>query len=408
MQSVLHVDLNSFYANCEIIASGGKYTYDSKLIVTGNPDARCGIILAASYPAKKYGVKAGMTMADARNLCPGAVFVRARFPLYFRKSKDFMAILRDYSPMIESGGMDEAYLDYTGCEGLLGPAVETAHAIRNRVKRETGLTVSVGVSYNKLLAKMGSDYKKPDEVTVITPDNFQELIWPLPVNNLISVGRQNADKLAAMSIRTIGDLANTPVKILKERFGVNGVVMYMYANGIDNSQVRNKPDPVKGIGNGSTLPNDAQTLDEIKVMLLVHCEQVAKRLREINKACRVVQIGFRDTRLKTKQHQMTLPVPTDLTEDIYYAAAKLAFELWNGEKVRQIRIRVTRLTEADDYEQLSFFPEEKRIKKRHLDQCIDQLRKQYGNNSVCRGSVIAEGLEHGIWYEDVPFSFPQV
>jgi len=401
LRTIFHIDLNSFYASCEIIASDGKYSYDSRIIVTGNPDARCGVVLAASQPAKKFGIKAGMTVGDARDLCPGAILVKARFPLYFKMSNEFMAVIRNYSPVIERYGIDEAFLDYTGCERLLGPAEDTAHEIRERVKRETGLTVSVGVSYNKLLAKMGSDYKKPDAVTVISEKNFQEMVWPLPVKDLIFVGRQTARKLADMSIFTIGQLAATPLKVLKERFGVNGALLWMNANGMDDSSVVNRPEPVKGIGNSSTLPNDARTLDEIKVMLLVHSEQVAKRLREINKACRVVQIHLKDTKLNSGQHQLTLSAPTDLTEDIYYAAVKLAAELWKGEGVRQVGVRVTRLTDSEDFEQLSLFPEDRRERKRHLDQCIDRLRERYGNNSICRGPVIAEGLSGGIWYEDV-------
>lgn len=401
MRTIFHIDLNSFYASCEIIDSKGKYTYDSKVVVTGNPDARCGVVLAASQPAKKCGIKAGMTLSDARGLCPDAIFLKVRFPLYFSMSNAFMGIIRNYSPIIERYGMDEAFLDYTGCERLLGPPEQTAYEIKERVKKETGLTVSIGVSYNKLLAKMGSDYKKPDAVTVITQDNFRQLIWPLPVKDLIFVGRQTEHKLADMGIETIGDLALTPVKFLKEKFGVNGAVLWMYANGLDNSPVLNRPEPLKGIGNSSTLPNDARTLDEINVMLLIHSEQVAKRLREINKACRVVQIHLKDAKLNTRHHQATLPFPTDLTEDIYYTAVRLAAELWQGEPIRHVGVRVTRLSDIDSYEQMTFFPEERREKKRHLNRCIDRLREQYGNNSIFRGVVLAEGLSRGIWYEDM-------
>lgn len=401
MRSIFHIDLNSFYASCEIIESGGKYNYDNRLAVTGNPDARCGIILAASYPAKKYGVRAGMTIKDAIDLCPGITFVKARFPLYFRMSNRVMSIIRDYSPIVERYGIDEAFLDYTGCERLLGPPVETAYAIKERIKRETGLTVSIGVSYNKLLAKMGSDYKKPDAVTVITPENFREMIWPLPVKDLIFVGRRTAQKLEKLGIKTIGDLASAPLTMLKDKFGVIGVTLWMNANGIDDQKVRSVQDPVKGIGNSSTLPNDALTAEEINVMLLVHSEQVAKRLREIQKACRTVQIHLKDSSLNVRQHQATLPFHTDLTEDIYYTAVRLAGEIWQGEKIRHIGVRVTGLTDTSDFEQLTLFPEEKREKQRQLNLCMDKIREKYGNNSVFRGAILAEGLQNSIWYEDV-------
>lgn len=369
--------------------------------MTGNPDARCGIVLAASYPAKKYGIRAGMTVGDARNLCPDAVFVRARFPLYFRASNQVMSIIRNYSPLIERYGIDEAFLDYTGCERLFGPPKDTAHLIRERIKMETGLTVSIGVSYNKLLAKMGSDYKKPDAVTVITPENFRELIWPLPVKDLLFVGKMTDKKFRELGINTIGDLASIPVKLLKERLGIVGAALWMSANGIDNIPVRNIPDPVKGIGNSSTLPNDAITMEEINVMLLAHSEQVAKRLRDIHKACRTVQIHFKNTKLSTRQHQITLSYPTDLTEDIYFAAVRLASELWQGEKVRQLGVRVTNLSDTSEYEQLTIFEGEQRQRRHQLDCCVDRLRNKYGNNSVFRGVMLAEGLHNSIWYEDV-------
>lgn len=401
MRSIFHIDLNSFYASCEIVESGGKYNFDSLIAVTGNPDARCGIVLAASRPAKKFGITAGMPLKEARDLCPDISFVKARFPLYFRMSNHVMSIIRQYSPFMERYGIDEAFIDYTGCERLLGPPEQTAHVIRERIKRETGLTVSIGVSYNKLLAKMGSDYKKPDAVTVITSDNLHSMIWPLPVKDLIFVGRRTAAKLCSMGIQTIGDLAAAPIQMLKDKFGIVGITLWMNANGIDDEKVRSVQDPVKGIGNSSTLPNDALTLDEINVMLLVHSEQVAKRLREINKCCRTVQIHLKDSTLNSRQHQTTLQHPTDLTEDIYSAASRLAAEIWSREKVRQIGVRVAGLSDTTGFEQLTIFYEERHEKRRQLNICMDKLREKFGNNSIIRGTILAEGLQNSIWYEDV-------
>jgi DNA polymerase IV len=400
--TIMHIDLNSFYASCEIMANPDRYHPDTKLAVTGNPDARCGVILAASQAAKRYGVKAGMTMSDARNLCSDIVFVKARFPLYFRMSKAVMTIIRFFSPAVEQYGIDEAYLDYTGMERLFGPAEQTAHRIKDRIREDTGLTCSVGVAPNKLLAKMGSDYKKPDAVTVIHDGNFKELIWPLPAKDLIFVGRKTDKKLQDLGIMTVGDLAAAPLKMLQDRFGVVGALLWLNANGMDDSPVRNASEPVKGIGNSSTLPNDALTLDEIKVMLLAHTEQVAKRLRAIYKACRTVQIKMKDSKLNVYQHQATLEAPTDLTEVIYSTAARLAKELWKGERIRLVGVRVTQLSDIPQYEQLSLFSEENPYyRKKHLNTCVDDLRERFGSNAVFRGAILAEGLHRSRWYEDV-------
>jgi DNA polymerase-4 len=248
---------------------------------------------------------------------------------------------------------------------------------------------------------MGSDYKKPDEVTVITPDNLHRLIWSLPVKDLIFVGKRTAQKLHGMGIETIGDLAVAPFTMLKDKFGVVGITLWMYANGIDDEKVRNINEPVKGIGNSSTLPNDAVTLEEINVMLLVHSEQVAKRLREIGKSCRTVQIHLKDSALGVQQHQTTLPYPTDLTEDIYYASSRLAGEIWNNQKIRQIGVRVTKLSDTSGFEQLTIFHDERKENKRQLNLCTDKLRERFGNNSIVRGTILAEGLQNSIWYEDV-------
>lgn len=400
--TIMHIDLNSFYASCEILARPDLYHAETRLAVTGNPDARCGVILAASQAAKRFGVKAGMTMGDARNICPDIIFVKARFPLYFRMSQAVMAVIRFYSPAVEQYGIDEAYLDYTGMEPLFGPAEQAACRIKERIREETGLTCSVGVAPNKLLAKMGSDYKKPDAVTVIHPGNFKELIWPLPAKDLLFVGRKTDRKLKDLGIVTVGDLASAPLKMLQDKFGVMGVLLWMNANGMDDSPVRNAAEPVKGIGNSSTLPNDALTLDEIKVMLLAHSEQVAKRLRAIHKACRTVQIRLKDTGLNLYQHQATLDTPTDLTEGIYGTAARLATELWKGQRIRLVGVRVTQLSDIPRYEQLSLLAEESPYyRKKHLNTCVDVLRDRFGSNAVFRGAILAEGLHRSRWYEDV-------
>ncbi len=388
--SILHVDLNSFYASCAVVASDGKYNFDTPLIVCGDPAKRHGIVLAATYVVKSKGVGAGMPLNEAMRLCPEAILVGSDFRLYKYYSDKFMAILRNYSPLIMRYGIDEAYIDYTGCEHIFGTPIEVAEIIRQRVKKELGLTVSIGIGDNLLMAKMGSDYKKPDAITIIDHDAWNEKIMPLPVDRLMYVGRHTAEKLNQLGIMTIEQLSKSSPIMLESIFGVNGRVMFENANGIDKQKITLETDPIKGISNSMTLAGDAITKDEMLSALMFQVEKVAYRLRQAGFIARVVSVHFRFKDLTHVSRQMTLDRATDVTDELFSYAKTLALKLYTGKPIRQVGFRATGL--SSDGEQLSFFDGEAHERAKKRDAAIDKLRDKFGSSVIVRGSTLANNL----------------
>ena len=393
--SVLHIDLNSFFASCEVAASLGKYTNDTKLLVTGDPGMRRGVVLAATYPAKKNGIYAGMPIGEALSRCPDAVCVKANFRLYQEYSDRFMSIIEAFSPSIQRYGIDEAYIDYTGTEHIHGVAMEAAKSISSRVKKELGLTVSIGIAPNKLLAKMGSDYKKPDAITEMSVEFFKQNMWGRPVNQLMYIGRKSQKRLEVMGINTIGALAEVPLLVLQKEFGIVGARMHEYANGIDYSIVETSTEREKGIGNSTTLPYDAKTMDEILAVLLWLAEQTAARLRKTGATTSTLCVSLKDNALKVKSRQAGLK-STDVTDEIYAASAAIARELWRGEPIRHVGLRLEKL--SFEHMQQMRLDNEAYEKKRRLDSCVDKLRGKYGKACVVRGKVLgSEILDAGCY-----------
>ena len=384
---ILHVDLNSFYASCAVATSNGKYQFDSKLMVCGSSETRHGIVLAATYPVKKHGIRAGMPTREALLRCPDAVIVPPDYATYVAYSERFMGIVQCYSPAIMRYGIDEAYLDYTGCEHLFGPPMAAANLIRERVKRELGLTVSVGVGDNLLMAKMGSDYKKPDAVTRISRDNWRELIWPMGVENLMYVGKSTAEKLRSMGVKTVGQLAAVDARLLQARFGKSGEELWRHANGIDEARISGEEQPQKGIGNSETLPKSLHTLRQVTDALLVQTDKVAYRLRCAGLYAGVVGVHLRFDDLSGKGKQMKLPRQTNLTETLFSAVKELAKSLYAGQSVRQVGMRVGMLTAEG--EQLSLLGADREEKLHRLDAATDLIRGRYGAGALMRGSSMA-------------------
>ena len=390
-RTILHIDMNSFYANCEVVNSGGLYTFDTPLIVTGDPSKRHGIVLAATYAAKRFGVYTTMTIHEALRQCPQAVCVMARHRLYAAYSDKFIDILSSFSPLVERYGLDEAYLDYTGCEHLFGTPEQAAQSIRERVGRELGLTVSIGIGPSKLLAKMGSDYKKPDAVTVMDDAFFRANVWPQSVRKLMFVGRQAEPRLKALGICTIEDLAHAPIALLRQEFGLFGEQMAQYANGVDDSTVEVEHEQAKGVGNSTTLPADATNLQQIDAVLLSLVEQVAYRLRKIGAKAGTVNVSLKNAALKTVGKQKRLSEPSDLTNELYAQARALVRSLWKGERIRLVGIRATQLCYGDEEQETLFF-DEKKSKARRLDRCVDSLKDRFGESAVLRGTLLAHDL----------------
>ncbi len=341
---ILHSDINACFANIELLYR--PELRGKPMAVAGDAESRHGIVLAKEELAKRAGVRTGMALWQARQVCPELTFVEPRMELYVSVTKQVRRIYSLYTDMHESFGIDESWLDLTGC-GERDGGYLAADELRRRIKAETGLTVSIGVSWNKVFAKLGSDYKKPDAVTVINRENFRSLLWPLPVDALLWVGRATARKLRSVGISTIGELANTDPELLRSWFGKNGYTLYSGANGLDVSPVRRagERETVKSVGNSSTAPRDLKSRNDMRTELMSLCERVGMRLRGLSMRARVVEVSIRSAQtLGWRSRQLTLERQTDLTGKIFAVSEKLCFELWDGSPARGVGVRVSGLS----------------------------------------------------------------
>ena len=387
---ILHSDLNNFYASVECLYH--PELHDKPVAVCGSQSTRHGIVLAKNYIAKANGVKTGEAIWEARGKCPGLVIVRPNLPLYIRFSLEAHKIYQHYTDQVEMFGIDECWLDVTGSTRLFGPGEKIAHEIRNRIKEELGLTASIGVSNNKIFAKLASDLKKPDAVTVIDGDSYKEKVWPLKVEELLYVGPSTRRKLHKAAIYTIGDLATAPLSFLKSQLGKWGETLWIFANGYDSAEVmKNDVESlIKGIGNSLTTPRDLKDNEEVKTLLYVLSESVGERLRKHRMKGKTVQISIRDGKLQYVERQAGLPAYTYSTSEIARKAWDIFTGFWDWEKsIRSIGVRVTELTGASGYIQLSMF-EEQRIKRELLDSSIDRIRHRFGHYSVQRALLLKD------------------
>lgn len=384
---VLHVDCNKFYASVECLYR--PELRDKPMAVGGDPENRHGIILTKNEIASKYGLTVGEPLWKARQKCPDLVVVPPNYPLYLRFSALTRKIYEDYSEFIEPFGLDECWLDVTGSEKS---GEEIAHEIRKRVKSQLGITVSVGVSFNKVFAKLGSDYKKPDAVTVIDESNYKDIAWSLPCGDLLMVGRSAQKKLNAYGINTIGDLADTDVAVLKSLFGKNGEMLHSFANGTECSPVRHKDEisEVKSVGNSTTAPRDLVNEEDVKTVFRVLCESVSARLREKELKGRVVTIYVRDKELSSFSRQMKISANTDISTEIFYYAMKLfrTNYFWN-KPIRSLGVSVSDFDVT--YEQFDFEKTvENREKQERLETAVDSLRRRFGNYCIGRACQLKD------------------
>lgn len=403
MRTVLHVDLNNFYASVETIIDPS--LKGDFLGVTGNIESRHGVILAKSESAKKAGVKTGMTVHEALKLCPELKLVEAKHDRYVKYSEIVRNIYRRYTDVIEPFGIDECWLDCTSTVKMFGGGEKIANDIRETVKRETGLTVSVGVSFNKVFAKLGSDMKKPDAVTVISPENFKEKVWGLPVENLLFVGKSTLEKLKKYNIASIGDLAAVDEKFLTDKFGKWGATLKIYAEGLDDTPVMkdNESDEIKSVGNSITSYRDLVNIEDAKLVFSVLAASVSRRLISYNvgKACGI-SVYVRDNELNSITRSARLPYPTVLADDFCAAAEKLLENSYDFKKpIRTLGLTVSGFTEKS-YEQLTVYDKEYR-KKLSLQLAVNAINEKYGKKSVMKGIVYkdkklsgAEPSENGV------------
>ncbi|MDL2218099.1 DNA polymerase IV [Christensenellaceae bacterium OttesenSCG-928-M15] len=385
-RTILHCDCNSFYASVEQLHH--PELRGKPVVVGGDVEARHGIVLTKSQEAKPYGIQVGMALWQARERCPNVVIVPPNYKLYLRYSREIRRLFSTYTDQIEPFGLDEAWLDVSGSLHLFGDGAQIAEAIRQRVKDELGITVSIGVSWNKIFAKLGSDYKKPDAVTVISKRNFHDVVWPLPAEDLLSVGRATRRRLYKYGVYTIGDIAKTDPTLLKGWFGKWGTVLSIFAQGYDSSPVKTMGEEavVKGIGNSTTTPRDLYDENDVKVVYYNLAESVAARLREQGLQGRTVAVSLRDNELFSFTRQMKLQKPTCLSSEICAAAMKLVQANYKFDKpLRSIGVRVTDLSSIHDNIQLTMFEDEDlRERQMRLEQAVDDLRRRFGHYVIGR------------------------
>lgn len=397
---IFHIDVNSAFLSWEacyrVNILGEKIDLrDIPSAVGGNVKLRHGIILARSIPAKKFGVRTGDTIGDALKLCPDLVTVAPHYDLYDACSKAFMDILRGYSPAVEPYSIDEAYMDMTGTIGLYGSPVAAAHMIKDQIRDELGFTVNVGVSSNKLLAKIAGDFKKPDLVHTLFPEDIPKKMWPLPVGDLLFVGHATNRKLNNLGIRTIGELANTDLNIIRSHFGKVGEMLYAFSNGIDVAPVSATAPANKGYGNSNVIPFDVDRADVARMILLSLTETVCTRLRADNVMAGVVAVSVVDFQFHGFSHQMTLCSPTNITNKIHMAACQLFDEMWDGvTPIRNLGIHTSRITPATNEYQMDMFDMERREKLSRMDNLVDKIREKYGSDAVMRAVFLNNKIYH--------------
>lgn len=389
---IFHVDVNSAFLSWEAAKRVKQGLSDLREIpscIGGDPKKRTGIVVAKSIPAKKYGVQTGEPVGLALQKCPDLVCVPSDFALYDRCSKAFKSICASYAPVMESFSIDEVFLDMTGTGQIYPDPIATACEIKDRIYRELGFTVNVGISTNKLLAKMASDFEKPNKVHTLYPEEVPQKMWPLPVRDLLFLGKASEKKLIQNGIHTIGDLAQANEKEIQMLLGEkSGHQLYLSANGMDDSPVKAQREEAKGISVETTFDEDIVSYEQIFPILLSQCDIVAARMRREGKKCNCVAVSFRTLEFKNKSHQRKLENPTDVTDEIYQNVKRLFQESWSGQPLRLIGVALTGLTE-DSFVQMSLFEDpKKREQQKKLDEAMDNIRKKFGNDKISRASTM--------------------
>lgn len=390
---IFHIDVNSAYLSWEAVygISVRKDEVDLRevpSIIGGDESKRRGIVLAASIPAKKKGIRTAETVREALNKCPDLIIRPPCHGLYEKFSEAFLKEALEFSPVLEKFSIDEVFLDMTETAGQYESPYEAACLLKDRIYEKLGFTVNIGVAPNKLLAKMASDFEKPNKVHTLFQEEVPAKMWPLPVENLFSVGPATKKKLHNLGIRTIGELAHMNPELLKSHIGnKHGMLIYEYANGIDRAPVEAGQADSKGYGNSVTLPSDVDSLEESDVVLLSLAESVASRLRADRVKTSCITVEIKDCHFRRSSHQRKLSVPTDITDEIVQVAKKLYRECFRGVSVRLIGLRATDISSVE-FSQMDLFGDQKKEKLRRLDQSIDAIRNRYGRDAVQRATFL--------------------
>lgn len=397
---IFHIDVNSAFLSWEAVyrlkhLGGTKDLREIPSAIAGDKQVRHGIILAKSFPAKQFQIKTGEMVGTALNKCPGLMLIPPHYDLYERASRAFMEILREFSPCVEQYSIDEAYCDMTGTAGLYGSPLVTAHLLKDTIYQELGFTVNVGVSNNKLLAKMAGDFRKPNYVHSLFPEEIKTKMWHLPVSELFFVGRATAKKLFSLGIQTIGELANTDPDILRAHFKKQGEIIWAFANGYDFTSVLSEPPKQKGYGNSITIAFDITVKELAYQVFLSLSETVSARLRADKVEISVVSISLVDCDFNHYSHQCNLYSSTNITGEIWRASCGLFDRLWKGIPLRNLGIHTSKVSDSTGLRQLDLFdPGLQYEKMQKLDIAIDSIRASYGTDAVYRASFLKSPLYH--------------
>ena len=402
---IYHVDVNSAFLSWESVRRLSRGESDLRTIpsaISGDPQKRHGVILAKSGPAKAYGVKTGEPLVSALQKCPQLVLAPPDHALYERMSAAFVAILREFAPVVEQVSVDECYLDMSGMERIYPDELQAAYLIRDAVRERLGFTVNVGVARNKLLAKMASDFEKPDRVHTLFDEEIPQKMWPLPVRELYSVGRATADKLQRQGIKTIGALASLDPSLIVAMVGEKqGMMLHEFANGRDDSPVRTHGEAAKGYSNSVTLSENITTLAQAHGVLLSLIDNAASRMRADGARAYCVGVSIRTDQFKNFSHQRKLKEATDITAEILEIAEQLLREFWDRRMpLRLIGVSLTMITHEQS-EQVSLFPDERRERRRKIDHAVDSIRGRFGKGTIHRAAQMSEESELGR-AEDAP------
>ena len=389
---IFHIDVNSAFLSWESVRRVKQGLPDLRNVpacIGGDPRKRTGIVVAKSIPAKKYGIQTGEPVAMALRKCPDLVIVKSDFELYIKCSRAFKEICASYAPVMESFSIDEVFLDMTGTSLIYPDPLKTAYEIEDKLRKDLGFTGNVGTSTYNLLARMASDFEKPDKVHTLFPDEIPTKMWPLPVRDLLFLGKASEKKLTGAGICTIGDMAHAKEREIQALLGNKaGHQLWQYACGIDDSPVRAQPEEAKGFSVETTFNDDIVSVEQVLPILLEQCDIVATRMRRKEKKCTSVSVTFRTLDFRNKSHQTTLANATDLTDEIYKNAKRLFVESWKGEPLRLIGVALTNLKD-ESFEQLSLFEDnEKKERRRKLDATMDEIRRKYGNDKIKRASIM--------------------
>ena len=392
-QIIFHIDVNSAYLSwtaVEKLKQGAETDLrEVPAIIGGNQESRHGVVLAKSVPAKRYGIRTGEPVANAFRKCPNLVMEPPDHKMYSIYSKKLMEFLREYTSDIEQVSVDECYMDFTGIAYKYNSPVDAALEIKNKIWDTFGFSVNIGISTNKLLAKMASDFEKPNRVHTLFPEEIEARMWPLPVSSLYMAGRASVEVLKKLEIKTIGELAKTNPRILELHLKSHGKMLWEFANGIDTTKVQSEETAAKGIGNSTTLAKDVVDKEEAKEVLLWLSESVGKRLRKAGQKAQMISVEIKYYNFQSVSHQKQMRKAVYEDKSLYDNACILFDELWNGEPIRLLGIRTSKLVEETAPEQLSIFDiqmeKPKDEKHRKLDKALDEIRKRFGEDAVKRG-----------------------